>query len=219
MEQFKQENEFNIIEVINSLDPDNRLFVSEADMQFRMAFAIKEKYPHVQIRLEYPVKINEKTIFYIDILVITENGKWIPIELKYKTKKNSITIEGETFELKEQGARDTGCYLYLKDIERLENIQEKYKKEGKFEKGYAVMLTNDMGYVNKNQKKQCVYEQFRLDENRIKSGTMEWSKNASDGTKKGYEDSICLKGSYKMEWQPYCETDAYTFKYLCTQIG
>ena len=115
--------------IIEKLQGKRQIFCSEADFQLEMAWVIKEMYHDAEVRLEYVPTFDDK--MHIDILVFI-NNEWIPIELKYKTKKSKkekmtdqITQEG--FNLKNQGAKNIGCYLYLKDIERIERIKEAVK--------------------------------------------------------------------------------------------
>ena len=77
---------------------------------------------------------------HIDILVIIDN-KWIPIEIKYKTKGCCKNIDNEIYNLKNHGAKDVNCYLYLKDIHRIEIIKENVPD---FAEGYTVFVTNEL---------------------------------------------------------------------------
>ena len=166
---------------------------------------------------------------HIDILVFISN-KWIPIELKYKTKnskKEKMTdqITQEVFNLKKQGAKDINCYLYLKDIMRIESIKEqkieiiKGQEKNNFKEGYAVFLTNDKTYLESPQNNDCVYKDFSLEDGAIKEGWLKWKKYPK---KKGFEKPITLKGSYTMEWKEFSnvneERSDGTFYYLVTKI-
>lgn len=75
---------FNINEVITDLQSKRKLFVSEADFQLEIAMCIKERYRDAKVLLEYTPKF--KPEMHIDILVLL-NEEWIPMELKYVTKK------------------------------------------------------------------------------------------------------------------------------------
>ena len=95
---------------------------------------------------------------YIDILIII-NNKWYPIELKYKTKgnydrKNNGDLiyndNGIDIVLKNHLAYTDNYKLYLNDIERIKRIKKDIKQ--KFGRGYAIMLTNDSVYWNKDCK-------------------------------------------------------------------
>lgn len=214
----------DMAKIIEKLQDKRQIFCSEADFQLEMAWVIKEMYPNAKVRLEYVPKFNDK--MHIDILVFISN-KWIPIELKYKTKnskKEEIMIDKKTqegFNLKNQGAKDISCYLYLKDIMRIESIKE--QGEINFKEGYAVFLTNDKIYLKSPQKNDCVYKEFSLENGITKHGELKWAEHTGAGTKKGIEEPIKLKGIYKMEWKEFSNVDKErksdgTFYYLVTKI-
>ena len=127
--------------VMAALAKQRKAFHSEADFQFSLAWIIKEQYPNCDIRLEFVPEFNCN--LHLDILVILD-GKWIPIELKYTTKKCIKTINGEVYVLKEQGAKDQGCYNYLKDIMRIEEFRD---KSNKFIEGYTIKITSEISYL------------------------------------------------------------------------
>ena len=208
--------------IIEKLQGKRQIFCSEADFQLEMAWVIKEMYHDAEVRLEYVPTFDDK--MHIDILVFISN-KWIPIELKYKTKKSkkekmTDQITQEVFNLKNQGAKDIGCYLYLKDIMRIESIKQEVKNN--FEEGYAVFLTNDETYLNPPQNNDCVYKDFSLEHGITKHGELKWAEHTGAGTKKGIEDPIILKGIYKMEWNEFSKVNEErsdgTFYYLVTKI-
>ena len=209
----------DMTEVIKTLQGKRQIFCSEADFQLEMAWVIKEMYHDAEVRLEYVPTFNDK--MRIDILVFISN-EWIPIELKYKTKnskKEKMTdqITQEVFNLKNQGAKDINCYLYLKDIMRIESIKQEVKNN--FEEGYAVFLTNDKTYLESPQNNDCVYKDFSLEDGAIKEGWLKWKKYPG---KKGIGKSITLEGSYKMKWNKFSNVDEErsdgTFYYLVTKI-
>ena len=142
--------------VLLALANERKVFWSEADFQFAFAWKLKEMLmlknnnpqSTINVRLERrvdaleqrtdaPDQGNEKENsgdIYIDIWVEI-NEKVYPIELKYKTIQCTITDGSEEYKLKQHGACDIGCYLYLKDVERIEQIS---KTRGEaFRKGYA----------------------------------------------------------------------------------
>ena len=209
--------------IIEKLQDKRQIFCSEADFQLEMAWVIKEMYHNAEVRLEYVPTFDDK--MHIDILVFISN-KWIPIELKYKTKnskKEEIMIDKKTqegFNLKNQGAKDINCYLYLKDIMRIESIKE--QGEINFKEGYAVFLTNDKIYLKSPQKNDCVYKEFSLENGITKHGELKWAEHTGAGTKKGIEEPIKLKGIYKMKWKEFSNVDEEKsdgiFHYLVTKI-
>lgn len=206
---------FDILDVIEHVKLKRRIFVSEADMQFEFAWTIKELYPNVKVRLEYCPEFDLN--MHIDILVIIDN-EWIPIELKYKTKGCVKVVDNEKYNLKNQGAKDIGCYLYLKDIQRIEKIKDNINN---FNKGYSIFLTNELSYTRRPKKSNTFYEQFSLGDNTTKKGILEWHLDTSSGTKKGIEKPIVLKNCYSMKWNDYSlvdDTTSGTFKILINEI-
>ena len=208
--------------IIKTLQGKRQIFCSEADFQLEMAWVIKELYHDAEVRLESVPTFNDK--MHIDILVFISN-KWIPIELKYKTKNSKKgALEDkktqEVFNLKNQGAKDIGCYLYLKDIMRIESIKQEVKNN--FEEGYAVFLTNDKTYLESPQNNDCVYKEFSLQHGITKHGELKWAEHTGAGTKKGIEEPIKLKGIYKMKWKEFSNVDEEKsdgiIHYLVTKI-
>lgn len=192
---------FNINTVIDQVKNKRSVFTSEADFQLEMAWAIKEIYPQALIHMEFCPEF--APTMHIDILVIMY-GKWIPIELKYKTKRCIKIVNHEKFFLKEHGAKDVNCYLYLKDLQRVEFVKE---HSSLFLEGYTVFLTNEQSYLKAPQKKNCVYKDFSIEEGAIKNGVLRWSENAGAGTTRGNETPIMLSATYDINWQLYSEID------------
>lgn len=206
---------FDINLVIGKLKSKREIFVSEADFQLELAWIIKEQYPDALVRLEYCPYSD--TSMHIDILVIIDN-QWIPIELKYKTKSCNKKIGSEAFALKHHGAKDINCYLYLKDLQRIESIRDTAPE---FLEGYTIFLTNDLSYIKKPAKPDCVYKDFSLEDGITKQGTLHWSENTCEGTKKNCEEPIVLKCNYPIKWQEYCivdDTNTGRFVYLVNKI-
>lgn len=172
---------FNIDEILNKL---NRPFVSEDDFKFELAWTIKETYKDYNIRLEYSPKIDPS--LHYDILVIIDNDKWIPIELKYKPKEEIIKIYNEEFVLKNQGGHTDNCYKIIKDIERLERTKKLLKNTNiKFLEGYSITITNDSKYLTNT------YNPYSL----INKTTIK--TNPTD------KYPISLDNEYYINWKPY----------------
>ena len=192
---------FNIEGIIGNLKEKRRIFTSEADLQLELAETIKNEYKdadNVKVRLEYCPDFDSK--MHIDILVII-GEKWIPIELKYKTKKLIYTDNDDCkYNLKEQSAHDCGCYDYIKDIRRIEIIKEN-KKE--FEKGYTIFITNDELYKKGPRNDDVSYAQFSLKDEReisVKDKLM-WKKNKSVDSER--KNSIILNNSHRFKWETF----------------
>lgn len=207
---------FDIYNVINQLKSIRNIFVSEADFQLELAWTIKELYPDAKVRMEYCPAFDSN--MHIDILVILDE-KWIPVELKYKTKGCKKTVNNEIYSLKNHGAKDVNCYLYLKDIERIERIRSNVDL---FEEGYAILLTNELSYLKKPTRDNVYYYNFSLEEGAVKSGNLDWHPDTSAGTKKNCEQPICLDDEYFVHWNEYSkldDTNSGTFKVLVNKIN
>jgi hypothetical protein len=204
-----------IAEIIKDLQQKRTVFHSESDFQFALAWVIKERYKDAKIYLEIPVKVDSQKL-YIDIVVELDR-KLYPIELKYKTKSFNKKISdefGESYSLKKHSAQTQGRYDYLKDIYRLERI---LKVDEKYEKGYAVFLTNDKSYCEESPKEDTVDKAFQIYGGREISGLLEWSEEASEGTKKG-RDNFELSGKYKIDWKNYSQIENCTFEYCINVV-
>lgn len=207
--------EIDIYKAIQLLAETRRVFTSEADFQLELAWQLKALYPDAQVRMEYCPPFDKD--MHIDILVI-KGGKWIPIELKYKTRKCVLKDGEEQFALKDHSAKDVNCYLYLFDIHRIERIK---KACPQFVEGYTVMLTNELSYSRPPMRSTCNYADFSLQEGAIKRGTMNWGKHTGPGTMRGCEAPIVLSGEYPITWNIYSKVDesvAGTFIVLVNRI-
>ena len=205
----------DIEKVIQQLSQRRRVFTSEADFQLELAWQLKQQYPEAQIRLEYCPVFDPD--MHIDILVIM-NGRWIPIELKYKTRKGEFVDGQACFCLKDHSAKDVNCYLYLNDIQRIERVKRACSE---FIEGYTVMLTNELSYRRPPTRSSCNYAQFSLHESAVKTGRMVWGEHTGAGTMRRCEAPIVLSGSYPLNWHYYSKIDessAGTFIILTNQI-
>ena len=120
--------------------------------------------------------------------------------------------------LKEQGAKDQGCYNYLKDIMRIEEFRD---KADKFIEGYTIKITGEMSYLRPPIKVNCTYAEFSIDDGSIKTGCMNWSTNTGKGTMRGMEAPIVLTGMYPINWKEYSkvdDTNSGTFMYLVNTV-
>ena len=199
----------NIPFLLEKLSEKRPVFHSEADFQLELGWLIKEYYPHATVRMEYCPAFD--TGMHIDILVII-NKKWIPIELKYKTKACEITVDGELFHLKNHAAKNLNCYRYLYDICRIEQVKNSVPEL--FAEGYTVFITNETGYQNP-PRGNCYYEEFSVHETAVKTGTMRWIKTPDT---KDIKESIKLQGSYPIHWNSYSTIDDQAFVCLVNAI-
>ena len=181
--------------VISELSNKRPVFHSEADFQHALAWTIHSLYPDIKVRLEYPASGLDA---HIDILVRSGKEEW-PIEVKYKTKKLDVQIDGEKFFLKSQGAADQARYAFFKDIKRLEAETTSRTRTV----GYAVMLTNDALLWRPANKPDVFDLNFHIHEGRTASGKLKWDEQASKGTMSVGAEPIELANTYLLSWADY----------------
>ena len=207
--------------IMSHLKDRRPAFHSEADFQFEFAWQIKQDYPDYQIRLEYPVRLKhlEKTENlqkdkneYIDIVVITDKNEWIPIELKYKTKKHIFVLsahkpELEDVELTDQSATNHGRYWFWNDVSRIEALLKEGYGNKNWIEGYAIILTNEENYWDKDGaetswKNYTLKTMPQRDENK----KLKWIET----TRMKNYDKLCkakppleIQYDYTLEWKPY----------------
>ena len=125
----------------------------------------------------------------------------------------------EVYVLKEQGAKDQGCYNYLKDIMRIEEFRD---KSNNFIEGYTIKITSEISYLKPPTKVNCTYAEFSIEDGSIKTGCMNWAANTGKGTMRGMETPIVLTGIYPINWKEYSkvdDTNSGTFIYLVNRIS
>jgi hypothetical protein len=243
---------FSFDEVIRELRNERLVFHSEDDLKLSMGLIINRLYPTFRIRLERPVEIDmidrngNKSVVRapIDIVLIDDNDKEIPIELKYKTKKPKKVVnfaaQGELFALANHGAADTGRFSFRKDIYRVEQL---LLNSSTSSEGYVFILTNEPVYFDND-----ISERDNLDKNfsfhqgaTIRPNDLSWNyeklnkevyhQRENDNCwesklnskphwtcKKGYFYKLDLASSYQIDWGKYSEVDNQKFRFCALKI-
>lgn len=219
-------NELKLNDIMYDMAQNYGIFCSEADFQFCLAQKLKEYYPEFHFWLEYPIKdIKDKKI-YVDIFMTNQNEEYY-IELKYKTKKlvydaykQDLKVEKRTLE--NQGAQSIGALLYHQDIERLEKITDISKKCCV---GYAIFLTNDSIYYNKeisskkikNPKYTGCYFRDGIIAKEANYPAKNKDKTMGNGNCKLRNEYLCTWLDYKHQnYTP--ENGCKDFKYIITEV-
>jgi hypothetical protein len=200
--------------ILKSLSETRPVFHSEADFQFALAWEIKLHLPTAEIRLEYPPPNDPARA--VDIIVRNDSFLY-PIELKYKAKRLSTTIDEETFNLKEHGAQDLGRYDFVKDIRKVESLASNL--DG-FKVGYVIWLTNDPSYWKPPLNPSVGYADFSVHDGAIKTGAMKWAEHLGVGTIKSREQPLVLNNAYEIQWHTYSNLDTPNglFKYVLLKV-
>ncbi len=213
----------NVENIIEAFGKQNRIFYSEAQLQFALAWEIQKetvnKNYNYTVFLEYMSMYYNNKRFYTDIIVMDNCSKdYIAIELKYKTKE----YDHNGMILKNQGAEDCGRYDYLWDVKRLELLKHKeaqytYNNNLKYcEKAYAIMVTNDHLYWTRGRR-GTLSESFYIDDSRSikENNVMNWKETKNWNKSR---PGLTFKRSYpNFKWKSY--TGDGNFKYLITVIS
>ena len=136
---------------------DGELLFNERDLQMHLALHLIKSGHYNDVDVEYYVPYEEldnyvwKNELKLDIL-LRKGGEFLPVELKYKTKKHNkrllrfneqLSVDVEV--LKNQGAQDLGMYDFWKDVRRVELVQNRFAA---VKNGLVVFVTNDKQYLN-----------------------------------------------------------------------
>ena len=143
----------------------------------------------------------------------------VEIRLRYATGHIRTQQQNESFALRHQGAQDRGRYSFLRDVERIERVVSEIAN---VRSGIAVLLTNDHLYWQPPTKLAPVDIDFRVHDGAILSGTLNWTEEASEGTKESMDQPIVLQDAYEMEWRNYSDVHSgknSRFRYLAVEVG
>lgn len=108
-------------------------------------------------------------------------------------------VEGEQFDLPNQGAHDISRHDVVKDVARV----ERFVADGVADSGWVVALSNDSNYGGPGSKVEPIDAMFRIHEGRELRGALEWSARAGVGTTRGRDLSLVLEHVYSCGWRDY----------------
>jgi hypothetical protein len=194
--------------ILAELSRERPVFHSEADFQLALAFKMQVIYPQLAIRMERTEIVNNERL-RVDVFAYN-SGQVALMELKYPTRGLRVQVHlaedaYETYNILDQAAHDLCRYDFLKDIQRLELLVERYTLRGHNAVGYAILLTNDSAYWKEPARDEVIDYAFRLHEGRtIAVGeALQWDERAGHGTKKYREEPITLREGYTFRWRRY----------------
>lgn len=173
-------------------------------------------------------KLSDARKEYTDLMIERNDGTYTAIELKYKTCNRVgyyISNFGNFITLS-QGAYDIGAYNFIKDIGRLENINNRYFPiiNKNISQCFAIMLTNDKNYSTNNFSRSKIWGNYSLAKGSIGPGYLRFN-NTPDPYK--YEPkstaykAIDLKQKYDFVWEKYplkYSGNGPQFNYLIVQV-
>jgi hypothetical protein len=183
--------------VVGSLRMSRSVFHSEADLQHAFAWAAHELDPRLQMRLETHPEPNAR----LDLLLSRpETGRHTAVELKYLTAGWSGEVAGERFALRNHGAQDIRAYDVVKDLARVERFVAGRRQWD----GLVLVLSNDPSYWSSpRHHRETNAQAFRLHDGNLLHGARAWGPLTGAGTRKGREEDLTLKGSYRCTWTGY----------------
>jgi hypothetical protein len=88
-------------------------------------------------------------------------------------------------------------------------------------KGHAILVTNDSSYWTASQKPNPIDPDFHLVQDRVLHGRLTWAPHAGEGSIKGYEEPLVLRGHYRLNWRNFPSQDTLScppFRYLHVEI-
>lgn len=220
------------------------LLFNEFDFQMQLAIYLRmtNKYDDVDVEYYMPTKKGKKkkkddidsedympaqntnilegydldSNMRVDI-VVRHGNEYVPIELKYVTKK--VVRDKERFGklikgmeiLRDQAAQDIRRYDFWKDVRRIELIKKNFPA---VKNGFAVFLTNDPSY-KKDPRSTAVCYPFSMSGERIIGGAdIDW--NGNPAASKDHK-SFRLEGGYKLLWDKTSMEDVQ-FDYTILKI-
>ena len=226
----------------------NKIFQSEAQFQFDLAWELKRIY-NCNVILEDKRAIKTNTVgkivqkFYTDIVLEDVKDNYsVAIELKYKTAEYPRGVSNPI--LFDHDAVDLGRYDYLWDVYRIELFTGKSTANGvsvtcKCNKGFAVLLTNEKKYWQQSYINSAnIDKEFLIGAgtNKLYSNLMDWKKdpNKCPNNYMFYPKTVLTKTNkptfraqpihldqaYKYKWEVYQNTGQPNgdFKFVIIEV-
>ena len=215
------------LDVNQFLEQFNELLFNERDFQMHLATWLRNSAnSYDDVDVEYFVPWHElekvgkyiwKTELRLDIVVKKDNV-FVPIELKYKTKKLERRIhrfdellDEKVVVMKNQGAQDLGMYDFWKDVRRLELVNKRFEH---VKGGLAVFVTNDSLYTQKSKPTSNHYL-FSMVEGEACSKQKHWCNSMSKCAQT--HPDFDVEKEYSIKWCKR-EIDAVSFHYCIVEV-
>ena len=187
-------------------------FHSEEEIQILLAKYLLNRGVYDEIFVEYYVSKhlipnypwnNDKKIS-VDLVVRIAND-YIPIEIKYKTKRQIFPhhVFGSltNVELADQGAQNDGCYSFWKDIKRIEILKQTFNLNNA---GLVLFVTNDLSYL-RQPRADVQYGPFsiHLGRNVFQDSFLNWDASIKEIKAERAEKfpGLTISNDYLIDWQ------------------
>lgn len=171
---------------------------SEFGLQHELCFFLRNKYPGLSIRLEYPVtKIFKQSTGFIkkeiDIYVTNNNDQKFVIELKMP---------------KEDCGTPDVMYCAIEDVKFLEQL-----RQNKIDGCYSIFLTSKQAFWQAKRANAGIYELFNGQQVNIQS--VNFTHLPKFLHKYG---PIQLTNNYQAQWQKYTDLHKMDWRYYILEI-
>lgn len=204
---FSNEQDFQFLlgDRIKTLKGVKNVFFEKLSLDSSITFSSIESGVKSDINYKLPRTIKQSH----DILVELENKTFEVIELKYKTPGKIClyeTLKGKNITFR-QSAYDLGCYDFLSDVSRLENINSRnFLSDIKISKSFWILLTNDKNYRYNDFSKSGIWRMYSLCEKNkvIGKGTLTFKVGETTYFIQSKAlNVVTLKNSYNLDWHDY----------------
>jgi len=206
-------------DIVCFMKESHELFFNEMDFQIHLALHLLLTGHYDDVDVEYYIPYQElgeyniwKNEMYLDI-VVRRGCEYIPIELKYPTKKitQDITRFNESIStctiVKDQGAHNIVMYNFWKDVRRIELVKKRFAS---VTAGFAVWLTNDSSYWRERRDDAVCREMSTA------AGIHNRSRHWHNSKKQDDHPDFDLDNEYYVEWTN--ASNLTDFKYCIIEI-
>lgn len=215
-------------DIVAFIGDNKKLLFNERDFQTQLAVWLQlcgNSYDNISLEYYVPRKKLEPDYIWnqelrLDI-VVEKEGKFVPVELKYKTQKARANmprfgehLDGKCDVLKDQSAQDLGMYGFWKDVRRIELVRKRFSNVAG---GLAVFLTNDAAYT-KEPKETSNHRAFSMSAGphpAKKAWLFPDSKAAKEDAKKF--PAFTLERDYAIRWDKK-EIEGIAFYYCLVSV-
>gem|GEM_PF-1752970 len=189
------------------LQQNNELFFNEKDFQLHVALHLMKTGHYDDVDVEYYLPYREfgedyiwKNALYVDV-VVRKGDEYIPVELKYPTRRVASKIDrfGEALAedvviVKDQGAQNFVAYDFWKDVRRIELVKKRFSAVNT---GFAIMLTNDSSFMRSHRETANCLE-MSIEEG-LHSRSRHWQRPPG-GVSTGTYVNFDLDVEYYVQW-------------------
>ena len=212
-------------DVMSFISRQTELMFNEMDFQMQLALFLRATGHYSDVDVEYFLPTRNTDILEgyewdsnmrTDI-VVSHDGEYIPVELKYTTRlvrrdtmRFGIMVK-DLEVMRNQGAQDNIRYNFWKDVRRVELIKKIFPT---VDHGLAVFLTCDPAYTKAPRSDSSCAPFSMAGDHPIGGGEMDWIGNPA--SRKDHMP-FHLDGRYLIEWR-HTTIDNIDFHYTIVSI-